>query len=139
MDPSLDSGKFPGRNELGKALNRVKDTLLAQRTVTMTDTMGQTMEHMAPHTSVVGEPPLEPAPKRAVASHETTTTTREVAVSSGNTNQQEKDERAPPHLKRREAHSYEIEVLEIDIPPSTVRTERVWEPTIVLKEGTIVV
>ena len=49
MDRALDSGEYGGRNELGKSLNRVKDTLLSRRSVLMIDKSSPQSLHLAPH------------------------------------------------------------------------------------------
>ena len=139
MDPSLDDGKFPGRNELGSALDKVKDILLARRTVNMPDAAPKNVGHLAPQPSIVRQTMFKvtalselghskPAAARLNTAQTVDTTT--TILSSG--------ERVVEPNKI-EKHSLEIEVLETNIPITTRTQERVWEPNIIFKEGTIVV
>ena len=128
MDEALDTGEFGGRNELGTALNRVKDTLLARRSLPMTDPTSPQKGHLAPHTEEVR--PVQSSPMcistPAIANF------RKPAHST--------DTRPVPQTtSAHEAHSTEIEVLETNVVTPEKRVHHPWEPQIVIKEGVIVV
>ena len=139
MDPALDSGKFPGRNELGLSLGRVKEVLLSRRTVPMSEYTTPHIEQSAPHRLAAHPTMTNPDPGSEVNSAKATTA-RANQFHVGAPNQLEKDKEVPKPRKREE-HSLEIEVLETNIPVCTkkAREGRVWEPTVFFKEGTIVV
>ena len=127
LNESLDTGKFGGRNELGRSLNRVKDTLLSRRSVQMMDQSTLVDGQSAPHSEQSAESKVRSAPLALTttsnACKETTVKGRSEAQTS----------------KKDPVHSPEIEVLETDIQEPVERPKQPWEPNIVIKEGTIVV
>ena len=131
LDPALDDGEFCGRNELGKVLGRVQKTLLARRSIEMS-VEENTDVHAVPHTDSL----------HTVGRHMTSgevSANRPAGTTKGTTYK-------PQHLKNTQLVAVtptkkisEIEVLEEDIALTPIRTRRVLEPEVVIKEGTIIV
>ena len=137
MDPSLETGEFTGRNELGKSLNKVKDTLLARKAVMGTAQIPMQLdhEHLAPHTTRAGVTTYtQPGP---ISMHDpmepTTSIVQELPA------REKQGENRATESREAEAHSMEIEVLEVGIDTTKKRPSQALEPQIIFKEGTIVV
>ena len=148
LDPTLDTGEFCERNELGRVLGRVQKTLLATRSVDMVDTTS-TEVHSAPHRPIGGATQKDTAAGKVTLTTTTATTitqsdtvinplTKHVPTKQVLPTAVNKDERPRTSQRNRTAHSPEMEVLESDIQIEQ-RSFQALEPQIIFKEGTIVV
>ena len=110
MDPTLDTGEFGGRNELGRVLNRVWQVLITRKRNKPNMEMDMDVQ-LAPHTKDPAHTLPIPAPLIPLPVHDLMNIDQEVL--------------SPATIVKAKSRttSMEIEVLETDIPIVPVGTE----------------